>query len=238
MYCQEYVTVARNLLSGIVKTMENFTWFGHASFSFIDRKTGQKIYYIDPFHLPHDKDLVKADIIFVTHAHPDHLSPPDISILLKDDTVVIATQDSLETLQISQEKFPVSPNNEYSVKGFNFKTVPAYNTNPDRPHKKEYNWVGYIFEINGMNIYHAGDTDYIPEMDSFDGLNLDIAFLPMGGTYTMDVDEMISAANVIKAKTTIPMHYKGMLREKAGEAEEKLKKGVINSEVVILKEFQ
>jgi L-ascorbate metabolism protein UlaG (beta-lactamase superfamily) len=217
--------------------MENVTWFGHASFGFVDQNTGNRIYYVDPFHLP-QKELEKADIIFVTHAHPDHLSPPDISMLLKEDTVVVATQDSLETLVISQEKFPVMPNNEYEARGFKFRTIPAYNTDPTRPHKKDFNWVGYIFEINGVKIYHAGDTDYIPEMDSLKEENLDVAFLPIGGTYVMSPEEAVVAANAIAAKKTIPMHYKGLLKERTEEGEEIFKKGVTNSEVVILEEFK
>lgn len=217
--------------------MENITWFGHASFSFTDRKNGLRIYYIDPFHLP-KKELEKADIIFVTHAHPDHLSPLDISMLLKEDTVVVATEDSLETLVISQEKFPVLPHNEYEARGFKFRTIPAYNIDSTRPHKKDFNWVGYIFEINGMKIYHAGDTDYIPEMDNLKKENLDIAFLPMGGTYVMTPEEAVKAANAIGAKITIPMHYKGLLKEKTQEGEEIFKKGVTNSKVVILEELR
>lgn len=220
--------------------MENLTWFGHASFSFVDRSSGQRIYYIDPFQLPTDKKLEKADIIFVTHAHSDHLSEGDISKLLKSNTVVVATPDSLETLQITQEKFPVEPNKEYEVRDFKFQTVPAYNVNSKRlsAHPKANNWVGYIFEVNGMKFYHAGDTDFIPEMEGFEKLGIDVAMLPMGGTYTMDVDDMILAANVIKAKKVIPMHYKRILGDKSKEAEDKLKKGVIESEVVILEEFK
>ncbi len=221
--------------------MENIRWFGHASFSFVDLKSGGRIYYIDPFHMPKDTStgpLDKADIIFVTHAHHDHLSPADISMLLKDDTVVVATQDSLETLQISQEKFPVTPNNEYKVKDFSFKTIPAYNINPERPHKKEYGWVGYMFSINGLKIYHAGDTDYIPEMDNLKSENLDIAFLPIGGTYVMTPEEAVEAANAISAKKTIPMHYKMLLGEKIKEGEELFKNGVSNSEVLFLEEFK
>jgi L-ascorbate metabolism protein UlaG (beta-lactamase superfamily) len=217
--------------------MEHITWFGHASFSFVDSATGKRIYYIDPFHMP-DTDLEPADLIFVTHAHPDHMSPPDISKLLKDDTVVIATEDSLQTLEISQEKFPVTPDSEYEVRGFKFQTVPAYNLNSERPHKKEYGWVGYMFEINGLKIYHAGDTDFIPEMESFASLNLDIAFLPIGGKYVMTPDEAVKAANAIKAKKTIPMHYKMLLGERTKEGEETFKNGVTESEVVFLEEFK
>lgn len=221
--------------------MENITWFGHASFSFVDRKSGSRIYYVDPFQLPKDTSigsLDKADIIFVTHAHPDHLSPSDMSMLLKEDTVVVATEDSLKTLQISQEKFSVTPNNEYTVRDFSFKTVPAYNTNPSRPHKKGYGWVGYVFSINGLKVYHAGDTDYISEMDNLKSENLDIALLPIGGTYVMTPEEAIEAANAISAKKTIPIHYKMLLGDKTKEGEEIFKNGVTNSEVIFLEEFK
>ncbi len=218
--------------------MENITWFGHASFSFVDTKSGQRIYYIDPFQLP--KDLPKADIIFVTHAHHDHLSLGDINSLLKNDTVVVATPDSLETLQITQEKFPVEPNKQYTVRGFEFETFPAYNIKPQRLefHPQKNKWVGYIFDINNIRFYHAGDTDFIPEMNELSERKIDVAMLPMGGTYTMGVDEMILAANAIKAKKVIPMHYKIPLDDpkKVKEAEEKLKAGVKNSEVVFLEE--
>lgn len=220
--------------------MENVTWFGHASFSFVDKSSGQRIYYIDPFQTPTNKNLEKADIIFVTHAHPDHLSESDISILLKEDAVVVATPDSLETLQIKQEKFSVIPNQEYNVRGFKFKTVPAYNIKPERlsAHPKENNWVGYVFDVNGQRFYHAGDTDFIPEMHALDKLRIDVAMLPMGGKYTMDVDDVILAINVIKPKKIIPIHYKRLLGDSYKAAEEKLKKGVTNSEVVILEEFK
>lgn len=221
--------------------MENITWFGHASFSFLDDASGKRIYYVDPFHLPQETStgfLDKADIIFVTHAHHDHLSAIDISTLLKEDTVIVATEDSLETLQISQEKFSVAPNNAYTVKGFSFRTVPAYNINPDRPHKKEYGWVGYIFSIKGLKIYHAGDTDYIPEMNALKNENLDMAFLPIGGTYVMTPEEAIEAANSISAKKTIPMHYKMLLGDKTKEGEEIFKNGVTSSEVVFMEEFK
>ncbi|MGE5042416.1 MAG: MBL fold metallo-hydrolase [Candidatus Levyibacteriota bacterium] len=217
--------------------MENVTWYGNAGFSFVD-KSGKRIYYIDPYHLPH-KDLPKADIIFITHAHPDHLSEGDIDKLLKEDTVVVATPDSLETLKITQKKFPVEPNNYYDIGGFKFQTVPAYNLKPERLsfHPKENKWVGYVFELNGKKIYHAGDTDFIPEMREFSKWHLDVAMLPMGGHYTMDVVEMIEAAKAIQAKTVIPMHYKMQLGGQYKDAEEQLKKELKDMEVLILKEL-
>lgn len=220
--------------------MENVTWFGHASLSFLDNESDQRIYYADPFQLPKHRKLEKADIIFITHAHHDHLSRGDIDILLKDDTVVVATPDSLETLKITQEKFPVVPNRQYEVRGFEFETVPAYNIKPQRIeyHPQKNNWVGYIFDINMKRYYIAGDTDFIPEMNELSERHIDVAFLPIGGTYTMAVDEAIMAANAIKAKKVVPIHYKMLLEGKSKEAEEKFKKGVKNSEVVIIPELK
>lgn len=219
--------------------MEEVRWLGHAGFMFVDKSSGQKIYYVDPFQIK-DRSLEHADIIFVTHAHYDHLSSKDIDSLLKKETVVVATEDSLNTLNINQKKFPVEPNKSYEISGFKFETVPAYNIKPERLkyHPKENNWVGYIFTLNDKKIYHAGDTDFIPEMQNLASKNLDVAMLPIGGTYTMDVDDAINVANIICAKITIPMHYKTLLGNKAGKAEEKLKQGVTNSKVEILEELR
>lgn len=213
--------------------MENLEWFGHASFQFTDQN-GNKIYYVDPFDLK-SKELEPADLIFITHAHYDHCSFDDVKKILKDDSIIVAPPDCLEKIGVQNQKQPVEPNKSYEVKGFKFSTIPAYNIDKNY-HPKENNWVGYIFEFNGKKIYHAGDTDFIPEMNNLKNLNLDLAMLPIGGTYTMDVDEAIEAANAIGAKTTIPMHYKRLLGELYKEAEEKFKTGVTNSKVLILEE--
>lgn len=218
--------------------MENIKWLGHASFVITDEATGLKIYYIDPYHLP-EVTLDKADLIFVTHAHHDHLSEGDINKVLKPDTTVVATPDSLETLKIpDSQKFSVEPNSQYSLKGLEFETVPAYNINPEKLgfHPKSNNWVGYILSVNGKKIYHAGDTDFIPEMREFAAKTLDFALIPIGGTYTMGVDEAIEAANAIGAKITVPMHYRGLLKEESKDAEKKFKNGVKNSKVMVFDE--
>ncbi len=218
--------------------MENLRWFGHASFAIIDASNGNRIYFIDPFELPANLSD-KADLIFVTHAHYDHLSEGDINHILKPETTVIATPDSLSTLKIaSEQEFTIEPNKEYEVSGTKFETIPAYNVAPERTkfHPKSNKWVGYILFVNNQKIYHAGDTDFIPEMRDLASKNLDIAMLPIGGTYTMNVSEAIEAANAIGAKITIPMHYRRLLGDKYKEAEEKLKSGVTNSKVVILEE--
>ena len=223
-----------------IVVVENIKWFGHASFSIVNALNGNKIYFIDPYELPANV-VDKADLIFVTHAHHDHLSLGDIDHIIKPETTIIATPDSLSTLKIPEEqKFPVVPNKEYEVNGTKFETVPAYNTNPEKLnfHPKSNNWVGYILFVNNQKIYHAGDTDFIPEMRNLASKKLDFACLPMGGTYTMDVEETIEAANAIAAKVTIPMHYRRLLGDRSNEAEEKIKAGVTSSKVVILEELK
>ena len=218
--------------------MEDIIWLGHASFFFEDKK-GNKIYFVDPFELGGRK-LEKADLIFITHAHYDHFSPKDIAKIIKDDTVLIAPSDILSRISIpADRKVEVKPNQSYEVKGFRFSTVPAYNIKPERLnfHPKANNWVGYIFELNDKKVYHAGDTDFIPEINNLKSLNLDVALLPMGGTYTMDAQEAAQAANAIGAKITIPMHYKMIVGNKASEVEEKFKSLVTTSKVLILTEF-
>ena len=217
--------------------MENIKWFGHASFSFTDANAN-KIYYVDPFDLT-ASELEKADLVFVTHAHQDHFSSADLEKIIKEDTIIIAPPDILAKIDRAGElKQIVQPNKSYEIKGFNFQTVPAYNTHPDKLnfHPKSNNWVGYIFELNGKKVYHAGDTDFIEEMKSLKDLNLDVAMLPIGGTYTMDVNEAAQAANAIAAKITVPMHYKRLNPNTYKEIEEEFKHLVINSEVMILEE--
>lgn len=215
--------------------MENVRWFGHASFQFTDQD-GNKIYYVDPFELPTALSLPKGDLIFITHAHYDHCSFEDVKKILKESSVLIAPPDCLEKINVPNQKQSVEPNKAYEVKAFKFWTFPAYNIDKSF-HPKENNWVGYFFNINGKKIYHAGDTDFIPEMNNLKSMNLDVALLPIGGTYTMNVEEAIEAANTIQARITIPMHYRRLLGEKYKEAEEKFKTGVTSSKVVIFKEI-
>jgi len=215
--------------------VHNISWFGHASFQFTDTN-GNRIYYVDPFELP-NKPLEKADLLFITHAHSDHLSPDDIAPLLQPDTTIIAPIDCLEKLHLPEDQqYPILPNEEHTVKGFHFLTVPAYNISPEKLsfHPQANNWVGYVFTLNGKKIYHAGDTDIIPEMEILSRLHLDIAMLPIGGIYTMDVEEAARAANMIAAKITIPMHYRRLLGENYKATEEQFKTLVTNSQVLIL----
>lgn len=163
------------------------------------------IIYFDPFKI--DKEYHDADIIFITHSHYDHYSEEDILKVRKESTHVVAPVDLLEnllTLGFTKESITtVKPNENYNVNGLTFKTIPAYNTNKSF-HPKSNNWVGYLLTLNDTIYYIAGDTDITEENKQ---VKCDVAFVPIGGTYTMDYKEAAELINEIKPKIAVPTHY-------------------------------
>jgi L-ascorbate metabolism protein UlaG (beta-lactamase superfamily) len=181
--------------------IENIHWLGHDTF----RIENDKTIYTDPIKLKGSPP--KADLILITHDHFDHCSPDDVAKLVKEDTVIVTIAAAAQKLK--GDVRVVKPGESLVVHGIPIETVPAYNVNKFRSpgvpfHPKESGHVGFIFTVAGQRIYHAGDTDAIPEMDDIEA---DIALLPVGGTYTMTADEAAQAANRIKPKVAIPMHH-------------------------------
>lgn len=173
---------------------------------------GEKIIYIDPFKIK--EQVNDADIIFITHNHYDHYSEEDIDKVIGKDTIIVAP----ETVQVSyksNEIVKVETNKEYEILGIKLETIPAYNINK-KFHPKENNWVGYILEIEGKRYYIPGDTDITPENKQ---VKCDVAFIPIGGTYTTDYKEAAELINLIKPKTVIPMHYGCIVGTKQDEIE-------------------
>lgn len=182
-------------------------WFGHASF-FI--KNSKKI-YIDPYNLK--DDLEKADIILITHSHYDHCSIADIGKIIQDGTKIIATADCQSVLNKFEVGFKAEiaeVGKEFILNDIKISSVPAYNINKTF-HPKEEGWVGYVIKIEDTIIYHAGDSDLIPEMQNLTGYlqpgKTFVALLPVGGRFTMSVEEAVEAAKIIKPTIAIPMHY-------------------------------
>jgi len=171
-------------------------WFGHATFRISDKL----VLYFDPYMNYKKKD---ADLVLITHSHFDHFDPTAIREVLKDKGKVVIPEDCISKIP-DLDFVSVVPNQTLEVLGVKIETIPAYNLNKNY-HTKASNWVGYVVEIEGVRIYHAGDTDFIPEMKNLK--DIDVALIPIGGTYTMDEKEAAEAVNSFKPKVVIPMHY-------------------------------
>jgi len=193
------------------------TWLGHDGFRIED---GQVI-YIDPFKI--DGVTKKANIILISHEHFDHCSIDDLNRIATPNTVVVAhaqSKSELSKLKVKEVRI-VKPGDNLDVNGVKVETVAAYNLNKFREpgkvfHPKEDGKLGFIVTVKGVRIYHAGDSDHIPEMK---GINPDIALLPVSGKYVMTVQEAVEATNSIKPKMAIPMHYDAIVGS-AKDAEE------------------
>ena len=164
-----------------------------------------KIIYVDPFHI--EENYQDADIILITHSHYDHFSEEDIEKVRKADTIIYVTEDYVENARqlgfFENKIIGIKPNQTYYEGNMEINTVPAYNVNKQF-HPKENNWVGYILKIDGISYYIAGDTDITEENKK---IKCDVAFVPVGGTYTMTAKEAAELVNIIKPKVAIPIHY-------------------------------
>jgi L-ascorbate metabolism protein UlaG (beta-lactamase superfamily) len=176
-------------------------WLGHASFLI---KGAGKVIYTD---LAEDAEpSEKADLVLVTHSHPDHFDPSKIKKVRKNSTIVIAPKDCVPQIGGSAKSLKLGE--ETAVGDVRIKAVEAYNykrfRSPGVPFHPQGFGVGYLITVGGKVIYHAGDSDFIPEMAKLG--RVDVALLPSGGTYTMDNPEAAEAATTIKPEVVIPMH--------------------------------
>lgn len=203
--------------------LENIQVLCHSSIKMV--RNG-KIIYFDPFKI--DRNRNDADYIFVTHSHYDHFSEEDILKVKKENSVIVVTNDLIERTQDLgfdiDNIITVIPDKEYNISGIKFRTVRAYNENKDF-HPKDNNWVGYILEFDGYKYYVAGDTDITEDNKK---VSCDVAFIPIGGTYTMDINEAANLIEYIKPKVVVPTHYGTIV----GEKDDGLKfKKIVNSNV-------
>jgi len=178
--------------------LERFTWFKQSAYQW---KGDGLIVYIDPWDATTPEP---ADVIFITHAHFDHYQPDEIARISKKGTKIVAPPDIAK--ELSGDVTPVAPGDAIDVQGVKVQAVPAYNVVEERleMHPKANGWVGYILRLGDNTYYHAGDTDHAPELNE---VRADVAFLPIGGTYTMDASEAGGLAKAIEPQLAVPMHY-------------------------------
>jgi len=179
--------------------LQGIHWLGHASFRIEEGMT----LYLDPWKVT---SSVPADCNLGTHAHHDHLSIQDIAKLTSADTIVVcpaACAQAISAVVAASQIKTVAPGDTLQIGQAKIEATPSYNTNKPN-HPKSAGNVGYIVELAGRRIYHAGDTDLIPEMMD---MRCDVALLPIGGTYTMNADEAAQAAERIRPQVVIPMHW-------------------------------
>jgi L-ascorbate metabolism protein UlaG (beta-lactamase superfamily) len=184
------------------------TWLKHDAFLL---KGEGVVVAIDPYELRSVPE--KADLVLVTHDHFDHCDPNSVRLVAKPDAVIVAPQNAASKL--GKNVRVVKAGDVLTEKGVTIKVVPAYNVRPERQkfHPKNYGGVGYLITLAGKTVYHPGDTDLIPEMDNLG--HVDIALLPVSGTYVMDAQEAAEAVKRIKPTHVIPMHYGSIVGGKA-----------------------
>ncbi|MBI4738897.1 MBL fold metallo-hydrolase [Candidatus Woesearchaeota archaeon] len=182
-------------------------WFGHDCFLI----QGSKRIMFDPFQLP-TAVMPPVDVLFISHEHFDHCSIEDIKKVISSSTVIVTIPDCVSKVSRLKVKniIPMNPNEKKEVEGLVVETLPAYNINkfrsPGLPfHPPEDGRVGFIVAVDNKRVYHAGDTDFIPEIKSL--FNIDVALVPVSGTYVMTAQEAANAVNTFRPRLAIPMHY-------------------------------
>ena len=171
-------------------------WLGHAAFKIT---AGDMVLYIDPWKL--FEPTPDAAVILVSHSHYDHYSPEDIAKISTPETQLLAPADVIDQ-HGSGRPFP--PGQTFDWDCLSVTAVAAYNLDKQF-HPKENNWLGFVIDVADRRIYYAGDTDLIPEMH--DLKNIDLALLPVGGTYTMDAEEAAEAVKIFHPQRALPYHF-------------------------------
>jgi L-ascorbate metabolism protein UlaG (beta-lactamase superfamily) len=189
----------------VARMVANITWlrstnmYGHTG---IMIQTDDLVVYLDPVDLVGIEELPKADIVLISHGHDDHASKKTVIQLVKENTTIITTaQVSMMFQDEDVEAIFVKPDETIDVGGLEIATIPAYNSY----HNRDYNYLGFIFSIDGVNIYCSGDTDFNPEMAAL--TDIDIAVMNVRNPYSLTGEEVVAFVEQVAPMVVIPIHW-------------------------------
>jgi len=183
-------------------------YLGHSGFLLTYER---KKIAIDPYNVSNFEKVGKVDVVLITHSHYDHCSINDIQKLSRVGTIVVvpvAAQSKVLRIKDIDMKI-IGVMGEREIDNIKIKAIPAYNIGKNF-HQKDDEWLGYIIDFGKVVVYHAGDTDIIPEMKNIKEIYANkkiVALLPVSGTYVMNAEEASRAAHLINPDIAIPMHY-------------------------------
>lgn len=181
-------------------------FLGHGTLMF---EFNKMIIHVDPYSKIADySKLPKANLILITHSHPDHFDPSAFNKITDTTTVMIYNQASAILGKYSGKAIVMKNGDVKTVKGLKIEAVPAYNIDQKRPDGTPFHpkgdGNGYVITFGDKRVYIAGDTENIPEMKNLK--NIDIAFLPMNLPYTMTPEKVVEAVNLFHPKILYPYH--------------------------------
>ena len=176
-------------------SLEGISWFRGSSVRI--RRAGVEI-HVDPLNVDEPSE---ADFVLLTHPHYDNFSEADIERVRGERTVLVAPASMKK--QLDDADHFMRPGDMLQLDGFDVLAVPAHNVEK-KFHTPGQGWLGYVFTIGDVTFYHAGDTDFLPSMY---GIRCDVAFLPVGGHYTMGVEDAARAGEACGAEVIVPIHW-------------------------------
>jgi L-ascorbate metabolism protein UlaG (beta-lactamase superfamily) len=171
-------------------------------------EAGGKVIYLDPAKPAKFAGHPKADLILITHIHPDHMDPASIVEVSKTGTEILAPPSVVKTVTTAK---PITIGESKTWQGWTIEAIPAYNLTrgpaPGKLYHEKGRDNGYVLTYGGQRFYFSGDTEGIPEMRALK--NIDVAFVCMNLPYTMPPEEAADAVKAFHPKIVIPYHYRG-----------------------------